>query len=336
MTPLKGQLTSVQTTVQPVAQQTPQKQKRPLTTLEGIVVGTVAGVMEVSIDQPLVTLKNQMQRKDKGAVSAVQILKNLSSTKAVQALWSGWSSNAAGLAVVTAMQVVGTERFKGFLSQDGAKTLSEKEKLASTVAAGVVSATVAGPSEMVTMRHEARTKAFLDRTKDKPTAERPPNYTSTVKDVYAKYGFAGFTRGLAGTAVRDAGFTVAYSYGGTFFKEKYMNYFSDPMSCTIAGGVTSGVIGAVVTHPFDTWKTQKQSGQVTEFWPKGFQDTLKKVFTTTYEKEGSYKAFKATVEEALKEPYRGFGPRATRVVMAVTVMNLVTEKLGDTLRKNDK
>ena len=157
-----------------------------------------------------------------------------------------------------------------------------------------------------------------------------------LKELWIQYKGKMFTHGLMGAGLRDMGFTATYAAGGPFFKSLFLNnsYFQivagkvqiipSDLIATICGGVVAGVIGAAATHPFDTWKTQRQAGMKTEFWPGGVRSIVSKSMGM---EKGDQKlrldrASISLFKNLIEEPYKGFGPRCTRVTSAVTLFNL--------------
>lgn len=307
--------------------------KKVLTPLESAVVGAAAGLVEVTVDQPLVTFKNELQSKSP-SLEPKQSTFKWAATLSPKTLWSGWSANATGMAGVTAVQVAVKGAVENSLSNSGQRSLTEGEKFATAVAAGVLAAAVACPSELVMMSHQQRVKDYVEAAKKGAEAGsgKAPTYGSTTGDLYRRYGASGFGRGMVGTAVRDGGFTAAYVYGAGYFGDMLKPFCSSDKMCTLAGGVTAGLLAAAFTHPFDTWKTQKQSGVKTEFYPGGFKACVKKAFKETSRTHGSSAGVRAAVEEVFREPYRGFTPRATRVVMAVTLLTTLVHKFEQALQ----
>lgn len=257
--------------------------REPLTPSESTLVGTVTGVLEVAVDQPLVTLKNELQKGGKLNFSA-------------RVLYGGFSANACGMALVTAVQAGVNNVLKNWFlnSRSG---YHEMLNFASAGTAGALSALVACPSELLMDRQREKEKAYA---KAKGRTQRP-TYSRTVLELAGTEGWTALYRGLLPTMVRDSGFTVAYAAGTPYLKERLKPYLGEWMA-TAVSGATAGVLGALVTHPFDTWKTWSQAGLSKAVW------------------QGS-------LQKSLEEAYKGFTPRATRVVMATTLLSEATEQL---------
>lgn len=259
--------------------QQPEVKREPLTHCESALVGMASGVLEVVVDQPLVTLKNELQKGGKLDFSA-------------RVLYGGFSANAAGMALVTAVQAGVNNALKGWWHP------SEALNFASASLAGAASALVACPSELVMDRQ---------RENEKRQASPRPTYSRTVTELVREWGLPGLYRGLLPTMVRDSGFTVAYAAGAPYLKEKLKPYLGEWMA-TAVSGATAGVAGALATHPFDTLKTWRQAGLAHDVW----QGTLKK---------------------SLQQLYKGFVPRATRVVMATTLLAEASAQLTEHMQR---
>ena len=170
-------------------------------------------------------------------------------------------ANATNMAVVTAAQSAFKEAFGTYLSEGGKKSLSEWQKFVTAVTSGFVCAAVATPFEMVMVRHADNTEKLLEKSVSHPGTMVRPTYLKTMSGVFSRYGYTGFARGMVGTAFRDGGFTGAYMWGADYFAKRFQDQgLKDVTYSALAGGATAGVLGAVVTHPFDTWKTRRQKG----------------------------------------------------------------------------
>lgn len=260
------------------------ERREPLTNRESALVGMASGVLEVAVDQPLVTMKNELQKDGKLNFSA-------------RVLYGGFRANATGMALVTAVQAAVNNALKGLWQpSENAEAL----KFASASAAGAASALVACPSELVMDRQRENEKAYEAGKRQRPT------YSRTVSELTREWGFSGLYRGLLPTMVRDSGFTVAYAAGAPYLKERLRPYLGEWMA-TAVSGATAGLAGALATHPFDTWKTWRQAGLAHEAW----QGSLKK---------------------SLQSLYKGFVPRATRVVMATTLLAEASSQLAELMQ----
>ncbi len=94
------QTASFATFVQP---EVPARKRVALTPMESTLAGVASGVLEVAVDQPLVSAKNERQKGNKIPRSA-------------KVLYAGFGANAFGMALVTGLQA-GVDAFR----RDGCK-----------------------------------------------------------------------------------------------------------------------------------------------------------------------------------------------------------------------
>lgn len=251
---------------------------------QGLVRGSVAGVLEVAVDQPLVTIKNDLQRGKQPSFRPAH-------------LYRGFGVNAGSMMPITAMQMGAFELFKHGLQDENRQNLSDSKKLFAATGAGALSAAASGPSELL-MVQQQKNKATLRKT---------------FSGVKKNYGTRVFARGMTSAAFRDGGFTGGYLAGGPALSNKFADAgLSEPLA-TVAGGACAGLVAAGVTHPADTIKTKLQADLAKEFYKNAWD-----VYT----------------KEDMRTLYAGFTPRATRVVMATTVMGAVNKKLEKMMLSN--
>ena len=108
--------------------------------------------------------------------------------------------------------------------------------------AGMVSAVVIGPAEFVMIQQQVTGKRFLE----------------TAKYIHKQYGYRGFSRGVIPTMVREGVFTAACFSATPWMREKFQLYgMNDSLAQWMVGGMV-GTTAALISQPFDTWKTQMQ------------------------------------------------------------------------------
>lgn len=239
---------------------------------EQMAVSTIAGMLEPVLNQPLVSMKNEFQKGGKIQFSP-------------KVLWGGVTANSLGLGVVTGVQGVTNEVAKDWLSNNNHESLTIADKFAAAGVAGGVSALVSCPSERVMDEHRERAKL---KNLVKPT------YMKTVSELVKKGGVAELFTGLGSTILRDGPFVMTYAVGTPLVAKEIKPYVRDSeLAATVLGGVGVGLVGAAVTHPFDTLKTWRQA--------------------------------KMSPDWSVSALYKGFAPRATRVAVAVPFLAGATE-----------
>ena len=119
--------------------------------------------------------------------------------------------------------------------------------------ARVVSVTIVSPLELIrTIQASGIDKSIL----------------GIVQDIRKQNGILGLYKGWLPTILRDVPYSAIYWYSFESLKPFYHNVFQSMQYTnsvhisTFIAGATSGVISALVTHPFDVLKTQKQLEQI--------------------------------------------------------------------------
>jgi predicted Zn-ribbon and HTH transcriptional regulator len=235
--------------------------KKPLTIAENIAVGSVTGIAEVTVNQPLVTIKNTIQQGKKLSLSPAQ-------------LYRGYGANVASMAPITAIQVAVNGVLRNHLSQGGTRELSTSDKMTAAFVAGTLSAAVSSPSELVVLHQQNYGKDMY----------------STVKEILASKGVKGMYRGVIPTACRDGGFTTGYLALSDVAKAQVASKVDNELLASLSGGIAAGLVASVVTHPFDTTKTYMQAKNV------GMQDAAKSI----YAKDGWSGFFKGLIPRSTR------------------------------------
>ncbi len=127
------------------------------------------------------------------------------------------------------------------------------------------------------------------------------NAAKTIHELVTTRGIKTMLTGVVPTALRDGGFTVGYLALGNVVEQ--LLHIDNPL----AGNVIAGVIAAIATHPCDTVKTRMQAQHT----------SLYSVIKKLYHNEG------------IKGFYSGLTPRGTRVILAILLMNTLSEKCKD-------
>lgn len=210
-------------------------------------------------------------------------------------LWySGIWLNMASMVPITALQV-GLNRGIQQLFPD----LSDVQRITSAFVAGVGSSVVSCPTEMV-MTHQGQIGG---------------SFYTVGKQLVKLNGWYSLFAGLPGTAIRDGMFTVFFLAGTPMLKVKIQPYCTNNYFSSLAAGIAAGIGATLASQGVDTLKTIQQTANLSQ--PVGLQETAKKLYLT----EGYYGFFK------------GLLPRGARVVSAVTIMALVSEKMEAVFQK---
>jgi predicted MFS family arabinose efflux permease len=191
-----------------------------------IAIGSVAGITEVLINQPLIYVKNTLQQRKK-------IIFHPS-------IWyRGFGVNIACMVPTTAVQISTNK-----VLEDVFCDASVKAAMLRSLSAGALSALVSNPIELVILHQQNDGKAAYP----------------TIKNLTARQGLSGLYRGLSPKMLRDGLFGVGFLSMYPLLESKIRATFIDDKSLAfIMAGVATGAMTAVVSHPFDTISTFMQA-----------------------------------------------------------------------------
>lgn len=310
---------------------------------KNFVIGVLAGIMEVAVDQPLVSLKNILQKRVRTVQAPNQASQHsLWKSVSIRQLYAGAGVNATGTGLITGIQMWGFGLAQRILAgEKETKSLSPFQNLIAACFGGIVAAPFTSWSEMMMDKYRENVKSYEEKGKKgiKPT------YVLATSELWKQYGWRLVYLGMIPTVCREIGFTASYTAIGPYFSArlKENNVFYAVASrqqvvpveliATIVGGVLAGMIGATVTHPFDTWKTRCQGGLKVNFWPQGVRTIVRNSVQMGRQTSQWNVAIRQLFHNLLSEPYQGFAPRFTRVVSAVTLFSLVNWTFNKHLEK---
>jgi len=172
-------------------------------------------------------------------------------------------------------------------------------KIATACTAGMISALVSGPAELV-MIQQQRFGTSLG---------------ATFSSLVSQRGLGIMGKGLSLAAGRD-GLYTCFVLGTTQVITQHVqdNFGLTPGQAFTCGGLTSGLGAAVFTHPFDTMKTKVQ-GNALEPVQASNAETFRQIW-----KEGGLGGF-----------YKGFSARGIRLTAAMFILNGTKTKMEELL-----
>ena len=204
------------------------------------------------------------------------------------------------MAPITALQV-GLNRFFQQIFFKDVTTLSDNQRIQSAFVAGLGSSAVSCPTEMI-MTHQGHTGG---------------SFYTTAKNLVNQNGWRCLFTGLTATAMREAMFTTFFLAGTPMLKAKIQPHCKNDYVASLAAGIFSGIGATLASQGADTLKTMQQSANLLQ--PATITEAAKKLYAT----QGIYGFFKGLV------------PRGARVVSAVTIMGLVSEKMDAMFTQNN-
>lgn len=261
----------------------PKEKKKELSVLQSIFSGSVSGAFEVFVDHPLWSIKTRMQKGDPFTLNP-------------QVLYRGILPNAASMIPITAVQV-GLNRFfqKWFFGNK--YELSDAQRWASAFTAGVGSAVISCPTEMV-MTHQKK------------------DFYSAGLQLIRQGGWSRLYTGMLATMLREGMFSTFFLAVTPSLKSRIKGYCPNDYVASLLAGMTAGVGATLASQGFDVVKTAQQSTVAAK--PVGFFKAAQKLYTSN----GAYGFFKGAI------------PRGSRVMSAVTIMGWMTERMAEILSQN--
>jgi len=255
-----------------------------LNELENATVGMVVGCIEVICLQPFNYAKNMVQQ-------------GLPLSADPRKLYRGVGANVVNMGSCTMIQfAVGGAAKKALQGDDPNRKLAIYEQMGAGIFAGVVSALVGSPLELIMIQQQRKGLSLATTI---GSIANPSN----------------ILRGYTGAAVREGLWTCGYLSIPPIVRESLTTNFPDTFDSDAKARVPASLLGGLfacyLTHPFDTVKTCMQ-GDIERTKFTRFVDSAKTVL-----KEGGPTAF-----------YRGATFRYGRMCIAVGMMDFLQSNIG--------
>lgn len=284
-----------------------------LSPLVHAVIGAGAGVVEVMLLHPLVSVKNALQEK-----RPINF--------APRALYRGVLANASSFAPITMLQCVTVARHSLFhsdgpvllrrfgvnrllerrLSVDGdGASFSSVQHVAVAATAGAVSSCLSNPCELVILQQQRNCSPL----------------TATVTQLLRTHGVTIFARGAAPCILREAIYTGGYLGTAPIVSgllRTLPSLHDAPAAAQLIGAMASGATAAVLTQPLDTIKTRMQ-GDLMDV--DRSYSSLARAASTLWA-EGGVKAL-----------WAGLLPRGSRIICATIILSQAKRISVDALEK---
>jgi hypothetical protein len=234
---------------------------------QNVFVGGVSGITTISIIQWMMYFK------------VVQQANSATESKFVwnpRVWYRGFGSIAGSFVPTVAVQTAANGIFTSLLPHP----------ILAAGAAGMVSAIIVCPAEGIMIQQQKTGK----------------NFWAATLVIQKQHGYLGIYRAFIPTAMREGSFAASYLGLVPLLKEKFKKQGMNEGLAHMLAGTVSGVFSAVISHPIDVYKTQKQ-------WDlaiKNFQ-------------------LKALLHAG---PFAGLGWRTAIIVTASTVIPFIQENLN--------
>jgi hypothetical protein len=250
-------------------------------------VGAVVGSIEQTMMKPIQFAKYRLQQQN---FELAQVLNPRYS-------YRGLTTSLVSIAPITCIQFSCNSSLLRFL---GGSSPSNKDKLSAGAIAGMSSAMVQSPFQLIEVTQQ----------------NHGGTMTSTVRRIFAGGGLSALYTGFFMTAVREAGFCTSYIAIAPILKDKILQH-NPQYSYHVANAASSmfaGGIGSLFTHPADTMKTRLQAGLL----PRGSQDLLVRNTICSIFSEMRLHG------HVVSQCFAGFAPRLLRLICCSFIYNSLT------------
>lgn len=250
-------------------------------------IGCAIGITDAYITHPLWAAKTLVQQG-----------KPLTANWRV--LFRGVGVHAASSVPLDAIQTAASRIFmenRSFFAHSRWDDSSNATKrIASGLLGGGIGALISSPSEMIMIRQ----------------AEKGEKACKAIKGLWSEGKLGRFYKGFLPTLGRDSLFCCGFFAGVPILTRKFENEDVHPAFATIAAGIISGSITAVISQPFDTVKTLVQSEKSL---------TPRKAVQVIYQERG------------IEGMFSGLLFRMARVTLGVLILGTMNDSLEKILLK---
>ncbi len=234
----------------------------------------------------------------------------------IKCLFAGLGAAIPGDALGVAIQNSVFERAKSSLNERNAAVLG-----------GALSAIPLTMCEIVMDFHRQNIEAY-----GKTTRVLRPSYLQTIIKLVNQNGPLVLFRGMKCTMGREAINALAWTLWTNRISESIEPHVSNPLISRIAGGVLSGLLAAVISHPLDTAKVKLQNGMTTGYLHTEMLSAVRKSCTTECAKNGTTQGIINVSHAIAKEAFLGVKPRAGVLAIFITTLNLSNEFYNKTFQ----
>jgi hypothetical protein len=229
-----------------------------LTEFENAQVGMWVGIIEVLCLQPFNYAKNMIQQGQPLTLNPAKLYRGsflfLNATQYTKSFSRffipiftvGVGANVVNMGSCTMIQfAVGGSVKKAILGDDKSRKLLVHEEMGAGIFAGIISALVGSPLELIMIRQQRRGLNTID----------------TVKDILTQSP-ANIGRGYLGAAVREGLWTCGYLSIPPIMRAelttRFPETFDSQAKARVPASLLGGLFACYLTHPFDTVKTCMQ------------------------------------------------------------------------------
>jgi hypothetical protein len=277
--------------------------------MEDFFNGAIAGGIEVMVNNPLVVIKNNLilSKKENGTnKNLLNSLKKghlINPQNMVKKYYKGCGTGVMSMAPITALQNSATFLFTKAFGDNPTLT----QKTIAACCAGYVSAILASPADLIVLQRQNPLYA-------------KESFSGTLQRIYRVNGLKAIYRGLNGTGIRDGIFTAAYKTGGSTIRSIIPTITGNAEADKILCASLAGLIAAIFSHPADVITARMKSD-----------------LSASYYKTTTQTASTIIKEEGLSALFKGFTPRAFRIILAIPLISAILDhQIGTNIIKKIK
>jgi Mitochondrial carrier protein. len=199
--------------------------------MHNVAIGSVTGVAEVMVNQPLMCIKNMLQQ---GKIISLR----------PRILYRGFGINATCIAPTTALLIATDKALEAIAPGADIKTSAAR-----AFGAGFISTLASSPTELVILIQQNEGKSAY----------------KTIKNLIDQKGIRVISRGMVSKSLREGGFGVGFLSMYPWLKNSIHHNLIDNEAIALPlAGVIAGAGTVVATHPFDTISTCMQADYKSE------------------------------------------------------------------------
>jgi len=219
---------------------------------ENAFLGGCAGVIEITLLQPILYWKNAVQQR-------------LPFTLDPRLLYRGLTASVTNMAVLTSLQFISTGKIAAFITKgDTSRKLKPAEQISAAFLGGAFSGVACGPIELVMIQQQ----------------RHGGNLLRTPFRIVSTFGPLAVFRGLTTSIGREALFTMGYLGIAPVLNEHMRERFPSVNSVVLQFlcACTAAFPAAFISHPLDTIKTCMQ-GDIERVLYSTFMASWSQVYT---------------------------------------------------------
>jgi hypothetical protein len=189
-----------------------------------VVIGSLTGMGEVTINQPLICIKNTLQQRKPLSINP-------------HILYRGFGVNVSCMAPTTALQIATNKALEEVIVGNDTGTMTMR-----AFTAGIFSALASSPTELVVIHQQ----------------NEGLNAYTTIQKLIQQKGLSVMGRGCIAKSLREGGFGIGLLAMYPSLKNNIYTRLNNESAAIIAAGIIAGTTTAIITHPFDTISTAMQ------------------------------------------------------------------------------